>query len=76
MSHLPAEKEFLEGYRKLYQQAEKAGVAVAVGGRALVEPIRSQIPYTTYGDGLSHLAAFARSLNPRPGLPRRGRPKK
>jgi methanogenic corrinoid protein MtbC1 len=72
--HLDAEEEFARGYRELYQQAEKAGVAVAIGGRALAESLRSMIPYTTYGDGLGHLAAFARTLHPRPNPPRRGRP--
>ena len=43
-------------------------------GQALTEPLRSSIPYTTHGDGLSHLAAFARTLHPRPKPPRRGRP--
>lgn len=76
VSHLGAEEEFVVGYRKLYQLAEKAGVAVAIGGRALVESIRSKIPYTTYGDGLGHLAAFARTLHPRPSQPRRGRPRR
>lgn len=75
VSHLDAEEEFVDGYRTLYQQAEKAGVAVAIGGRALVESLRSRIPYTTYGDRLGHLAAFARSLHPRPNPPRRGRPR-
>jgi methanogenic corrinoid protein MtbC1 len=74
VSHLLDEEEFLRGYRQLYLQAEKAGVAVAVGGHALVEGIRSRIPYTTFGDGLSHLAAFARTLHPRPSRPNRGRP--
>ena len=72
--HPVAEDEFVRDYRELYQQAEKAGVAVAIGGRALVESLRSRIPYTTYGDGLGHLAAFARTLYPRPNPPRRGRP--
>jgi excisionase family DNA binding protein len=72
--HLDAESEFLKGYRDLYRQAEKAGVAVAVGGRALAERLRSKIPYTTYGDGLRHLAAFARTLHTPASPPRRGRP--
>ena len=76
VSHLDSEDDFLTGYRELYRQAEKAGVAVAIGGRVLVEAIRSKVPYTTYGDGLGHLAAFARTLHPRPGQPRRGRPKR
>jgi RNA polymerase sigma factor (TIGR02999 family) len=71
--HRDAEEEFARGYRELYHQAEKARVAVAIGGRALVESLRLRIPYTTYGDGLGHLAAFARTLHPRPP-PRRGRP--
>jgi len=67
-------RDFIHGYRELYQQAEKAGVAVAIGGRAVVESLRAKIPYTTHGDGLSHLAAFARTLHRPPSRPRRGRP--
>jgi excisionase family DNA binding protein len=63
-SHLPEPEAFLAGYRDLYREAEAAGVAVAVGGRALTEPLRRQMPYTTFGDGLAHLAAFARTLYP------------
>jgi methanogenic corrinoid protein MtbC1 len=73
--HPPREDEFIQGYGELYKQAEKAGVPVAIGGRAL-EPLRARIPYTTYGDGLTHLAAFARSLYRPPSPPRRGRPRK
>jgi len=68
-------EEFVSGYRELYKKAEKAGVAVAIGGSALVENLRSKIPYTTYGDRLGHLVAFARTLNPKPSQPRRGRPR-
>jgi MerR family transcriptional regulator, light-induced transcriptional regulator len=75
VSHLGPNEDFMRGYRELYRQAEKAGVAVAIGGNALVETVRSKIPYTTYGDALAHLAAFARTLNPRPSQPRRGRPR-
>jgi MerR family transcriptional regulator, light-induced transcriptional regulator len=74
VTHLGSEEDFVVEYRDLYRQAEKAGVAVAIGGRALQEEVRSKVPYTTYGDGLSHLAAFARTLNPKTGQPRRGRP--
>ena len=62
VSHLLDQDGFLAGYRELYEEAEHMGVAVAVGGRALVESVRSVMSYTCYGDGLRHLAAFARPL--------------
>ena len=74
VSYLENSPAFIEAYRELYRVAERQGVAVAVGGQALSGAIRSAIPYTTHGDGLSHLAAFARTLHPRPRPPRRGRP--
>ncbi len=73
VSHLRDAGEFVRAYRDLYRAAEQQGVAVAVGGRGLAD-VRSDMIYTTYGDGLSHLAAFARTLHPRPKRPRRGRP--
>ncbi len=74
VSHLENVPEFVRQYKDLYRAVEAAGVAVALGGRGLEESIRAAIPYTTHGDGLSHLAAFARIMHPRPRPPRRGRP--
>jgi excisionase family DNA binding protein len=65
---------FLAEYRELYREAERAGVAVVIGGRALIDSLRSVMPYTCYGDGLRHLAAFARTYHRPPRRPRRGRP--
>jgi MerR family transcriptional regulator, light-induced transcriptional regulator len=76
VSYLVDADGFMSAYREVYQTAEGRGVAVALGGQALSEKIRSAIPYTTYGDGLTHLAAFARTLHRRPKRPRRGRPPK
>jgi excisionase family DNA binding protein len=61
-SYLADSDAFLRQYRKLYGEAEKRGVAVAVGGKALTDKIRSRMPYTKFGDGLAHLAAFVREL--------------
>ncbi len=74
ISQLTDQERFLAEYQELYQEAERAGAAIAVGGRALTEPLRSAMPYTCYGDGLRHLAAFARSYCGPTRPPRRGRP--
>jgi methanogenic corrinoid protein MtbC1 len=73
--HLDDPEAFVAGYRQVYECAAKAGVAVAIGGRALTGSLRERIPYTTFGDGMTQLAAFARTLSPRPTPPRRGRPR-
>ena len=69
-------EKFVREYRVFQQEASRQGVAIALGGRALVEPFRSQLVYTTFGDGLTHLLEFARTLHPRPKRPRRGRPRR
>jgi excisionase family DNA binding protein len=74
VTFLKNDSAFLGAFKDLYRVAERQGVAVAVGGQALKQPLRSAIPYTTHGDGLEHLAAFARTLHPRPKPPVRGRP--
>ncbi len=74
MSYFQDVERFLAEYRELYRVAEENGVAVAVGGLALTDSIRARMPYTFYGDTLSHFAAFARSLHRPVRPPRRGRP--
>ena len=76
VSYLEDEASFLHAYQALYRVAEGEGIAVAVGGRALAPALRSDMPYTTYGDRLEHLAAFARTLHPRPKRPKWGRPRR
>jgi MerR family transcriptional regulator, light-induced transcriptional regulator len=75
VSYLEDASAFIGAYKELHRVAEREGVAVALGGQGLVPSVRSAIPYTTHGDGLSHLAAFARVMHPRPKPPRRGRPR-
>jgi methanogenic corrinoid protein MtbC1 len=74
VSHSVDDASFRPDYLDLYSQTQAAGAALVIGGRALVESVRAALPYTAYGDGLTHLVAFARSLHPQPRRPRRGRP--
>ncbi|MBM3994990.1 MAG: helix-turn-helix domain-containing protein [Planctomycetes bacterium] len=73
--YLPDPKRFLAEYRKLYDQALAARVAMAVGGQALQHAIQGVLPATFHGLSLSELASFCRSLHPRPRPPKRGRPR-
>jgi methanogenic corrinoid protein MtbC1 len=73
-THLTDPDHFLAGYREVYEYAERRGIAVAVGGRGLTEGLRERMAYTTYGDGMVQLAAFAKSLHGRPRRSGRGRP--
>jgi methanogenic corrinoid protein MtbC1 len=74
VSHDVDTASFRRDYKALYRQAQAADAALVIGGRALTGQLRAGLPYTAYGDGLKHLAAFARSLHPRPRRPKRGRP--
>jgi MerR family transcriptional regulator, light-induced transcriptional regulator len=74
VTHIENAEKFLSEYRKLYSLCQEKGIAVALGGRALVDSIRTRMQYTTFGDGLGQLASFARSMHRRPTRPKRGRP--
>jgi len=74
ISQLVNPEDFLVGYNAFYKEAEAQGVAVAIGGRGLSPTVRERMGYTSFGDGLTHLAALARSLQDRPARSRRGRP--
>jgi methanogenic corrinoid protein MtbC1 len=55
---------FVRDYTRLYEFAAQRRIAVVVGGRVLTEELRKQIQYCAFCDSLSHLTAFAKSLNP------------
>lgn len=76
VTHLEDKKRFLREYADFYKAAEQANAAVAIGGQALSQELRAVLPYTTFGDRLGHLAAFAQTLHSRRRRPRRGRPRR
>ncbi len=76
VSHLDDAEAFERDYAELFRDAQARGVPIALGGRALPEDLRARLPYTTHGDGLAHLAAFARTLHAPARRPKRGRPPK
>jgi excisionase family DNA binding protein len=61
VSHIDDEQQFVDDYRSFYEQVG-SDVAVVVGGRRLVEPLRRQMEYAAYCDSLQHLEAFAKTL--------------
>lgn len=74
-SNIDNAERFRADCTTLFRAAEQAGTAVVIGGRAFTESVRHDLPYTTFGDGMLQLATFARTLNPLPSRPRRGRPR-
>jgi hypothetical protein len=74
LTHVTDADTFIREYRDFHKLAEDRGIAVAIGGRGFNDTLRMKVPYTTYGDGMVHLASFARTLYRRPGRPKRGRP--
>ena len=75
-SYLADPARFVREYRAFQQETGRLGTAIALGGNAIDDALRKQLVYTTFGDGLTHLLEFARTLHPRPKRPQRGRPRR
>lgn len=75
VTHLTDPERFAHEYTDFFRRAESREVAVAIGGQGLSGSLRASLPYTTFGDGLGQLAAFAKTLHARqPPRAKRGRP--
>ena len=61
ISHVEDEGRFLEEYGEFSKRLPK-GVILLVGGRALNDQLRPKMVYSSYCDGMSQLATFAKSL--------------
>jgi excisionase family DNA binding protein len=73
-THLVDAESFLAEFNPQARAWQRQGIVIVVGGQALTQDIRNRLVYTSYGDGFQQLAALVQSLEPHPGLPRRGRP--
>lgn len=63
VSHLGAPVQFVADYRQ-YLETLADRTAIVVGGRALEREIRSQIRYSSYGESMADLEAFAQAFHP------------
>ena len=73
VTHLGHPEGLLQEYPQVYRPAEERGIAVAVRGQGLTKGLHERMPYTTFGDGMAHLTAFAHTPFHRPPVPRKGR---
>lgn len=63
VSHVEEPDRAVADCTAIYRCAGDHGAAFVVGGRALTDDLRQRIPYTAYGDTLTHLSAFARTIH-------------
>lgn len=66
-SHIADRVKFEHDYSCFYEAALQHGVAIMLGGQALDPDLRSRLLYASFGDRMSHLAEFARMIQPLPG---------
>ena len=62
VSSIPSAPAFIAECNNLYDVAVANGTALALGGRALTDQIRKEIRYSAFCDNLSHLTAFAKTI--------------
>lgn len=74
-TYLADRDAFRDDYLDFYRRCRNLNIAVALGGQAIDAELRAHLPWSFCGDTLTQLAEFARTLEPRPTRPRRGRPK-
>lgn len=63
VSHLEDEAAFLKEYREFFDEVRN-DVLVVVGGQALHDHLRRQMPFSAHCDNLQHLENFAAALKP------------
>lgn len=62
ISYITGEDDFLSHYDRMRDAAAGSGSQIAVGGRALGAQLRMRMEFAFFGDSMSHLACYAKSL--------------
>ncbi len=74
ISQVSHPKVFAEQFESLRAKADHVGAAITIGGRGLDDRLKAKLDFAADGNGLAHLASFAKSIHPRATRPKRGRP--
>jgi len=75
-SYLHDREKFRRDYLELHRRCRAVNVSIVLGGQAIDEPLRSELPWAFCGPTMGQLVEFVRTIYPLPGRPRRGRPTK
>ncbi len=59
VSHIRDGIDFIAEFARMSQACHSTGTALAVGGRALTDELRSRMKYSAFCDTMQHLEAFA-----------------
>lgn len=68
ISNLTDQASFVDEYRLFHESVSGSGAAVVLGGSALSPGLRTRVVAASFGERLSHLCEFARSLVSSPGV--------
>ncbi|MFO0865598.1 MAG: B12-binding domain-containing protein [Gemmataceae bacterium] len=75
-SHLEDREKFRREYTELHRRCRAVNAGIVLGGQAIDEELRAELPWSFCGHSMSQLVDFIRTLHPLPTRPRRGRPVK
>jgi MerR family transcriptional regulator, light-induced transcriptional regulator len=64
VSHCQDEEQFVREFELVHESAKIVKAAVMLGGRAFNPELRARIVCAGFGDRMTHLAEFAKSLSP------------
>jgi excisionase family DNA binding protein len=73
-SYLADRDKFRQEYLELHRRCRAVNAGIVLGGQAIDEQLRTELPWAFCGHSMGQLVDFIRTLHPLPTRPRRGRP--